>query len=90
MNHNCSSNRQTQPKQTKQLCKKHNDAKNFVKVRVNEEVTETVYVHDLVAKAFVPNPDNLPYVAHIDGNLSNNRADNLRWTAIRPKGYPKK
>lgn len=37
------------------------------------------YVHQLVAKAFIPNPLNLPEVDHKDTNGLNNNVKNLRW-----------
>lgn len=36
-------------------------------------------VSRLVAKAFIPNPENLDAVIHIDKNFLNNRYDNLKW-----------
>ena len=36
-------------------------------------------VHRLVAKAFIPNPDGLPLVRHLDDNPSNNSVTNLAW-----------
>lgn len=48
----------------------------------NKEGKNTLrYVHKIVAKLFVPNPDNFPHIIFIDRNRSNCRADNLKWVS---------
>lgn len=36
-------------------------------------------IHRLVAEAFIPNPDKLPIINHINENKEDNRAKNLEW-----------
>lgn len=38
--------------------------------------------HRLVAEIFIPNPDNLPCVNHLDNNGQNNHEDNLEWCTV--------
>ena len=35
--------------------------------------------HRIIAEAFIPNPDNLPFINHKDGNKQNNSIANLEW-----------
>jgi len=52
-------------------------------VLCNENGKKTVLAHRVVAKQFIPNPDNLPLIDHIDRNRLNNNVDNLRWVSMR-------
>lgn len=71
------------------------------KIRYNG-TRKTLKAHRLIALAFIPNPDNKPYINHIDGNKTNNNISNLEWVTakentrhavalgLRPKQYKKR
>ena len=41
-------------------------------------------IDKLLAKAFIPNPDNYQYVAHKNGDTFDNRLENLYWSEYKP------
>ena len=51
----------------------------YVMVQLTNGKQKNCRVNRLVAQMFVPNPDNLPEVNHIDGNKENNHVSNLEW-----------
>lgn len=56
------------------------DAHGYVRVALTKEgKTKECLVHRLVAKQFIPNPDNLPQVNHKNGNKCDNTVANLEW-----------
>lgn len=40
---------------------------------------EIISIHRLIAKVFLPNPNNYPVINHIDSNRKNNDLSNLEW-----------
>lgn len=41
--------------------------------------TKQFLIHRLVAQTFIPNPENKPYIDHINTDRTDNRVENLRW-----------
>ena len=62
------------------ILKQRTTSDGYLQLGLHKNGKETKYlVHRLVAEAFLPNPDNLTEVNHIDENKQNNCISNLEW-----------
>ena len=70
------------------------EVSNLGRVKCNGEIVEPQMrhsylciaqfaIHRAVAVLFIPNPDNKPYVDHINTVTTDNRAENLRWVTTK-------
>lgn len=56
------------------------DKSGYKRTNLHKDGKMTVlYIHRLVAEAFIPNPEEKPTVNHIDENKENNHWTNLNW-----------
>ena len=66
------------------MLKLKKDKYGYLVVSLHKKDIKKCYtVHRLVAKAFIPNPESLPQINHVDGNKENNSVFNLEWCTSR-------
>ena len=71
----------------KQCC---NNTGSYPQITLFKDKKYTKTIHRLVGLVFLPNPDNLPTIDHIDRNKSNNNVNNLRWADYKTQNNNQK
>lgn len=62
------------------IIKSSEDKNGYNRVSLTKDGKQKFFfVHRLVAEAFIPNPNNLPFINHKDEVKYNNCVDNLEW-----------
>ena len=72
--------KRTEPRKLNVRYTKHGYGRVYMR-RESTNKREDVYIHRIIAELFIPNPNNLPEVNHLDNDRGNNKATNLEWVS---------
>ncbi len=64
--------------------KVHHMKRGYKVVRLN---MKRYSIHRLVAETFIPNPNNMDLVDHINHDVADNNIHNLRWVDLKENAY---
>ena len=66
------------------ILKPYKNKLGYLRVTLSKDnKVKYMFIHRLVAIAFIPNPENKPCIDHINAIPSDNRVENLRWATYK-------
>ena len=66
------------------ILKPYKNKLGYLRVTLSKDnKVKYMFIHRLVAIAFIPNPENKPCIDHINTIPSDNRVENLRWATYK-------
>lgn len=80
-NYSVNDNGEVRNDKTGRILKPHLGTSGYYQVMLGRK-TVPLYVHRIVAEAFLENTENKPQVDHINGIKTDNRVCNLKWATV--------